>query len=340
MSDLKNSYHIPKILFPLPSDEKGNNVLWQCLSPMEFVEKVAYLANGDIGVDDSLPKENSGRKPKIDTNFLADLTQPIPQPIQRIMNDNNLLTSSLLSSSKRKRDGNDANSSNSNKLVLPSSLLWDTNFIAQNDGTFEGNEVSLQLAQIAWQLQRDMQLSLIYTICFASYARLRVDFENEFHGIIEASKSGKLPPNEERIELDILYQDVLRKIDSVVKMVREITSNSLDDIMDIDSGNIPLHSEKKKVRNGTVNKKKLAEYMNDWLKANFTNPYPDDQTLNEIAGVLGAEPAIVGNWLINARTRRWRPAIVKAFSFERPSRMLLDDAISIFDGIPVKSILE
>jgi hypothetical protein len=47
----------------------------------------------------------------------------------------------------------------------------------------------------------------------------------------------------------------------------------------------------------------------------------------------------VSNWLINARTRKWRPAIVKATNLEdRPSSMLLEDSIRIFQGRPLRAV--
>ena len=85
-------------------------------------------------------------------------------------------------------------------------------------------------------------------------------------------------------------------------------------------------------------KKDFSEVMNNWLRENWTNPYPDDDGLNEISVLTGCTPTVVSNWLINARTRKWRPAIVKASENGRPASLLQEDSINIFDGKPLRSI--
>jgi Homeobox KN domain len=86
-------------------------------------------------------------------------------------------------------------------------------------------------------------------------------------------------------------------------------------------------------------KKDLGSYMTHWLLMNWTNPYPDDEGLVHLAAECGVTATVVSNWLINARTRKWRPAIVKATNLEdRPSSMLLEDSIRIFQGRPLRAV--
>ena len=87
-------------------------------------------------------------------------------------------------------------------------------------------------------------------------------------------------------------------------------------------------------------KKDLPEYMTSWLRNNWTNPYPDEPGLEEMARACGTTSTIVSNWLINARTRKWRPAIVKASKMKRPSYMLLEDSLCLFDGGTVRPLPE
>ena len=89
---------------------------------------------------------------------------------------------------------------------------------------------------------------------------------------------------------------------------------------------------------GEYSKKDFADYMNHWLRDNWTNPYPDDDGLAEIAEECGTTPTVVSNWLINARTRKWRPAIVKAYDLGRPADLLEEDAINLFDGNALRDI--
>jgi len=88
----------------------------------------------------------------------------------------------------------------------------------------------------------------------------------------------------------------------------------------------------------SLNKKDLQKYMTAWLRDNWTNPYPDDDGLAEMARECGTSTTQVSNWLINARTRKWRPAIIKATQMDRPSSMLLEDSVNIFDNKPVRNI--
>lgn len=87
-------------------------------------------------------------------------------------------------------------------------------------------------------------------------------------------------------------------------------------------------------------RKDFGKYMMDWLRDNWTNPYPDEPGLEEMARECGVTPTVVANWLINARTRKWRPAIIKAAEMERPIEMLLEDSINLFDGHPVRDIAD
>ena len=84
-------------------------------------------------------------------------------------------------------------------------------------------------------------------------------------------------------------------------------------------------------------KKDMAQYMMNWLRENFTNPYPDDEVAAQLAKDCGTTTEVIRNWLINARVRKWKPAIMKAFDANRPSKFLLEDSIKIFDGGSIES---
>lgn len=72
--------------------------------------------------------------------------------------------------------------------------------------------------------------------------------------------------------------------------------------------------------------------MTNWLRENWTNPYPDEMGVAVMANECGTSPSVVSNWLINARTRKWRPAIKKAYLLHRTADHLLEDSMDIFDG--------
>jgi hypothetical protein len=60
--------------------------------------------------------------------------------------------------------------------------------------------------------------------------------------------------------------------------------------------------------------------------------------LQKMVGDWGTTPTIVSNWLINARRRKWRSAIMQAFDLNRPAEFLLEDLITIFLGSPMSTL--
>jgi len=76
----------------------------------------------------------------------------------------------------------------------------------------------------------------------------------------------------------------------------------------------------------------FGEYMPKWLRDHWINPFPDDDEIEQMSNDTGVSMKKVNNWLINARTRKWRPAINYAHRLNRPVAMLKDDAIAYWDS--------
>eukprot|EP00594_Rhizosolenia_setigera_P016034 CAMPEP_0178975212 /NCGR_PEP_ID=MMETSP0789-20121207/22995_1 /TAXON_ID=3005 /ORGANISM="Rhizosolenia setigera, Strain CCMP 1694" /LENGTH=322 /DNA_ID=CAMNT_0020663849 /DNA_START=92 /DNA_END=1060 /DNA_ORIENTATION=- len=94
----------------------------------------------------------------------------------------------------------------------------------------------------------------------------------------------------------------------------------------------PLLVQQQQQQQQVYTKKDFSKYMVNWLKENWTNPYPDEYTLNEIAALFSMEDTKeISNWLINARTRKWRPAIKQAYEMNKNADFLLEDSIRIFE---------
>jgi hypothetical protein len=133
------------------------------------------------------------------------------------------------------------------------------------------------------------------------------------------------PPNDE-IHLEKLYQEVISKLQALIELSNKLAIQDEDESHGCASPKL------------AVGKQDLTKYMTNWLRDNWANPYPDEVTLQKMAEECGSSPTVVGNWLINARTRKWRPAIVKAYDMNRPADLLLEDSINIFSGRPVREI--
>ena len=90
----------------------------------------------------------------------------------------------------------------------------------------------------------------------------------------------------------------------------------------------------------SVNRAAFHSHMNNWLRANWINPYPDEAVSHQLAYETGENVHVVNTWLVNARSRRWRPAVLKAFELGRPSEYLLEDSINLFEDRPLRAIQE
>ena len=99
-------------------------------------------------------------------------------------------------------------------------------------------------------------------------------------------------------------------------------------------------------------------YMTEWLcqTKNWANPYPDETLLRQMASHfihLGCIPGVehsavvteteaiskITNWLVNTRTRQWRPAIEQAFDAKRPTMLLMEDSIRIFTNFSLRPLI-
>lgn len=168
----------------------------------------------------------------------------------------------------------------------------------------------------------------------AAYQRIQTSLQYTFDAIWgqypygTSSESGDL-----RLLLNTLYEEVIGKLQALLDQYAPKKKKPALAVTAVSADPPPANS-------GTV-KRDLGAFMTAWLRDNWINPYPDEATLKQLAGECGGDvtPSQVSNWLINARTRKWRPAIVQASSLaHRPSHMLLHDSIHLFDGKPIREL--
>jgi Homeobox KN domain len=181
----------------------------------------------------------------------------------------------------------------------------------------------------------------------STYSSIRKNFELRFKQILRDSCSphsydyNNDKSKETRLALDALYEDTIVQMNQLVAIS---TGSQYDASFCATSlsNNISPHPVSRSSFSGQINttssKKEFVSYMTAWLRDNWTNPYNDDEGLEEMAAATGSSTEVISNWLINARTRKWRPALRKALALNRPASYLLEDSLNIFDRKPVRAL--
>jgi Homeobox KN domain len=147
--------------------------------------------------------------------------------------------------------------------------------------------------------------------------------------------------SEMRVLMENLYEETIQKLNTLLSHYQPVPKgfNQKDSVVPaISRQNVGYPPNPSKTTSRHQSKQELGKFMTAWLRANFTNPYPDDEGLAQMAQHCGTTNQVISNWLINARTRKWRPAIIKACELGRPADFLLEDSINIFDGKPIRDI--
>jgi hypothetical protein len=177
-----------------------------------------------------------------------------------------------------------------------------------------------------------------------TYHALQQRFEFTFHRIMRQPyphEPRSIENGELRHLLNTLYEETIEKLKSLAEPPVQETPSARPPQPPpppVPQQQLPPLPPPPPLPQQTVAKKDIGKYMTNWLRDNWTNPYPDDAGLAEMAAVTGTTPQVISNWLINARTRKWRPSIVKASDMNRPADLLLEDSINIFDGKPVREL--
>mmetsp|Transcript_3177 Transcript_3177/g.6227 ORF Transcript_3177/g.6227 Transcript_3177/m.6227 type:complete len:481 (-) Transcript_3177:156-1598(-) len=226
--------------------------------------------------------------------------------------------------------------------MMPPLPPWDPSYIILTDpDPPSAKGAADKLSALAVEIESSPN----YHRCTPSYTRIR----EQLAAATQFIHSNHIrSPTTRRLALDDLYLEAMQKMEELAKMVKDIEPAAAAVPMQVDSvtssGRIapPARgctiSRAGRKSNGEYSKKDFADYMQHWLRDNWTNPYPDDDGLAQIAEDCDTTPTVVSNWLINARTRKWRPAIVKAYDLGRPADLLKEDAINIFDGSPLRQV--
>jgi hypothetical protein len=162
-----------------------------------------------------------------------------------------------------------------------------------------------------------------------------------FQGTPEMTGTNDATYGDTRLLLNTLYEQIIEKLNTLIATYEKpLKGKAIEKLQPEIAQRIASKSPyvTKPMMNKHQTKQELGKYMTSWLRDNFTNPYPDDEGLIQMANHCGTTNQVISNWLINARTRKWRPAIIKASELGRPADLLLEDSINIFDGQPIRPI--
>lgn len=215
------------------------------------------------------------------------------------------------------------------QLPLAMPTYWDLSFLHRDAGS---SSYIRQIASLAVEIESLPGQSVTPQL-HDDYKLAQNRLGSTFHNIMYQGNYES--EEEERLALVALYETTITKLQQItenavfVRPPRTKSSVQASEPSTRRSASVAISPEKKK---------DLSDYMTTWLRKNWTNPYPDEQGLEEMARDCGTTATIVSNWLINARTRKWRPAIVKASEMNRPSYMLLEDSLCLFDGGTVQPL--
>ena len=83
--------------------------------------------------------------------------------------------------------------------------------------------------------------------------------------------------------------------------------------------------------------KKGTVLLFEWLRENWTNPYPDDIDVSKMVNITGENSKKVCHWLQNNRSRKWREAMLASLGRVHRKEInvseMKDDSLSLFDRL-------
>ena len=377
MTTPKSTFSKPgscKILYPLRiCDDKSDvsSVMWSGLTAFDMVEQIAkmaisstkleqsaaeqgytfiqYLADeGTVSVESSLCPLNVGQKRKRgasdDDNELDEISEC------------DAVSTSVLDGRNAKND--EANSTM--KSWKPSVVLGD--WFQRNQNMVVNSDVLTRLNHLSSIVDYFEHLSSEpkNKSCIPSYHRVQSMF------------LGSLTPSGNNVQLAL--DQAVKQMQALMEITHPITPSThgprvkFSEFVYCHDGSKQLMAKPNPTRimNGIVlsqsplndkaKRKVFGAYLTEWLCQirNWINPYPDETVLQQMAKhfihlgcVPGCDGAVteaeaigkISTWLLNIRSRQWRPAVEEAFDGKRPALLLMEDSLRIFKGHELRPVI-
>ena len=332
-SDTDRTVFLPTRVF-YPNSEASHShsshpgVHWESQSVLDWVSSLAHTA------------EQRGGSGPIEIGDIR-LSEPVEAPPQ-------LVEETTGPNKKRTKSTPNDRQHSCPPPPYAAPMYWDLSYIACSDPYVDspGCQYLSRLRQVAVQYE-----SLLYSYGFGENNKFWNDYQTVQHRLyfLFGRIFAQYPPGTNlstgplRSALDTLYRETIQQVQNLMEHItknstkketsRPLTECPMSPPPVTQSSSSPAARSQQ-----TVPKRDMANYLTSWLRDNWTNPYPDEEGVAEMAQICGTTPTVISNWLINARTRKWRPAIVKASELNRPADLLLEDSINIFDGKPVRPL--
>lgn len=335
------------LVYPINGDSSSND--FQAFDPLAFAEYIARMVGPqkESPISMSSSSSQTTKLPsKINTTFLAQelsRTDVPPVLLPSLLVDDGSTTSSTgnkqrMNTRAKKVDESASSSTNSTcstsitigkkrgvsissdeydpKLQHSRSLRpWDLEFLLKHNPDDTMSKIATkELSSLA----RKFEAMRMYNDwgCNNSYNRMREETFEASKNIAESTCTKE----EKNNDFSQLYSDTISHMRVLIAMAEQLEKEQEE-----------KNTKAEKPTHRPLNKKEFTEWMITYLKDNWTNPYPDRPAIMEIAEKTGAKYSTVNNWLINARTRKWKPSIQQAIDMQLPSATLERDSKNIFD---------
>ncbi|KAL3805201.1 hypothetical protein ACHAWO_007189 [Cyclotella atomus] len=362
-----------KILYPMPNSAGGiSSIMWTGLEPLDMVERIAKMAISSSNLNGS---SGNSEELKPGCSFLQYLAGEGTAPsdfgaftgLKRKRDsfddyDDDTSGCDLIAASVLDEQRSSDLTESTLTPWKPYTVL--DNWTRSNQCKITDKNALLHLNHLVSIIKKFEQAAAEpkNKWCIPSYDRVQLMF---------TSNVASLSPDG---DVFIILDGAVRQIQALIQMVQPVSPNAIEprvkftEFVSCNDGSKQLMAKPNPTRimNGIVlSREPLSEkaqrqvftaYLTEWLcqSRNWMNPYPDETVLKQMAHHfihIGCIPGIQGvaieaeaiskisTWLLNTRTRRWRPALERAFDGKRPAMLLMEDSLRVFKGDVLRPVI-